>query len=276
RRKGRPVSVRGLAALAVALVLAAGPAGAQFTPNYRDTDLRQVVEAVGAVTGRNFLLDTRVRNINVTFLTNTPLSEDALYEAFLTMLSMNNLVAIDDGEFTRIVPDAAARTLPSPVDADFREALVTQVMRVNNVSANQIVPALRPLMGQQAHLVALPNSNVLVLVDRLSNVERLMSIIEVMDRDAEQDIEVIRLEHTFAGDVVRTLTAMAQGAQAATGGLPPVQLQAHERTNSVLLSGSQAERLRYRALIAFLDEPVQGGCDTNVNFLRYADAEELA
>jgi len=268
--------VRGLAALAVALVLAAGPAGAQFTPNYRDTDLRQVVEAVGAVTGRNFLLDTRVRNINVTFLTNTPLSEDALYEAFLTMLSMNNLVAIDDGEFTRIVPDAAARTLPSPVDADFREALVTQVMRVNNVSANQIVPALRPLMGQQAHLVALPNSNVLVLVDRLSNVERLMSIIEVMDRDAEQDIEVIRLEHAFAGDVVRTLTAMAQGAQAATGGLPPVQLQAHERTNSVLLSGSQAERLRYRALIAFLDEPVQGGGDTTVHFLRYADAEELA
>ena len=269
--------MRGLAvALAVALVLAAGPAGAQFTPNYRDTDLRQVVEAVGAVTGRNFLLDTRVRNINVTFLTNTPLSEDALYEAFLTMLSMNNLVAIDDGEFTRIVPDAAARTLPSPVDADFREALVTQVMRVNNVSANQIVPALRPLMGQQAHLVALPNSNVLVLVDRLSNVERLMSIIEVMDRDAEQDIEVIRLEHAFAGDVVRTLTAMAQGAQAATGGLPPVQLQAHERTNSVLLSGSQAERLRYRALIAFLDEPVQGGGDTTVHFLRYADAEELA
>src|SRR5690606_38916912 len=91
-----------------------------------------------------------------------------------------------------------------------------------------------------------------------------------------QDIEVIRLEHAFAGDVVRTLTAMAQGAQAATGGLPPVQLQAHERTNSVLLSGSQAERLRYRALIAFLDEPVQGGGDTTVHFLRYADAEELA
>src|SRR5690606_17224506 len=97
-----------------------------------------------------------------------------------------------------------------------------------------------------------------------------------MDREAEQDIEVIRLEHAFAGDVVRTLTAMAQAAQAATGGPPPVQLQAHERTNSVLLSGAQNERLRYRALIAFLDEPVQGGGDTRVHFLRYADAEELA
>src|SRR5690606_16229312 len=97
-----------------------------------------------------------------------------------------------------------------------------------------------------------------------------------MDRDAEQDIEVIRLEHAFAGDVVRTLTAMAQGAQAATGGMPAVQLQAHERTNSVLLSGSQAERLRYRGLIAFLDEPGQGGGDTRVHYLRYADAENLA
>ena len=264
-----------LAALA-ALVLAAYPAYAQFTPNYRDTDLREVIDAVGAVTGRNFLLDQRVRNINVTFLTNTPLSAEALYEAFLQMLAMNGFVAVPEGEFISIVPDTAARTLASPAEADERGALVTQVARVENVSAAQIVPVLRPMMGQSAHMTALPNSNVLVLVDRQSNIDRLLSIIDVMDREAEQDIEVIRLEHAFATDVVRTLTAMAQGAQAASGGVPPVQLQAHERTNSVLLSGSETERLRYRALIAFLDEPVQGGGDTRVHFLRYADAEELA
>src|SRR5690606_37638691 len=119
-RKGRKLSaatasgrLTRLVAL-VALALAASPVRAQFTPNYRDTDLRTVIEAIGQITGRNFLVDPRVRNINVTFLTNTPLSADALYEAFRTMLSMNGLVDIDDGEFVRIVQDVNMRTLPSP------------------------------------------------------------------------------------------------------------------------------------------------------------------
>src|SRR5690606_16270646 len=121
----------------------------------------------------------------------------------------------------RIVQDVNMRTLPSPATADDREALVTQVVRVDNINAAQVVPILRPLMGQASHMTAMPNSNVIIMVDRLANVQRLVDIIDAMDREAEQDIEVIRLEHAFASDVVRTLSAMAQAAQATTGGPPP-------------------------------------------------------
>src|SRR5690606_12566305 len=187
-------------------------AGAQYTPNCKDTDLRTVIAAISEVTGRNFLLDSRVTG-RVTFLTSTPLSEEALYEAFLTMLEMNQFVAIPDGEFIRIVPDANSRTLPSPTTADERGALVTQVVGVDNVNAAQLVAVLRPMLGQSAHLTALQNSNMLVIVDRLANVERIVDVIDAMDREAAQDIEVIRLEHAFAGDVVRTLSTTAQATQ---------------------------------------------------------------
>src|SRR5690606_33881483 len=280
--KDRPVSpstaFRRTACLAAILFfLAAAPAGAQqqFTLNFRDTDLRQVIETVGELTGRNFLPDPRVRG-TVTLISNTPMSLDSVYEAFLTMLSINGFVTIDDGEFTRIVADQTARQLPSPTSAAEREALVTQVVRVDNVSATALVPILRPMQAQYAHLTAIPNSNLLVIVDRKSNVHRLIEVREAGDRQMVEDVEVIRLNHAFAGEVVQTLSAVAQASAAAAGGAPGVQIVADERTNSVLLSGTAQARLRYRALVAYLDEPVEGGGDTRVRYLNYADAEELA
>src|SRR5690606_37454692 len=179
-------------------------------------------------------------------------------------------------EFTRIVADQTARQLPSPTSAAEREALVTQVVRVENVSATALVPILRPMQAQYAQLTAVPNSNLLVIVDRKSNVDRLIEVIEAVDREMVEDVEVIRLNHAFAGEVVQTLSAVAQASAAAAGGAPGVQIVADERTNSVLLSGTAQARLRYRAPVAYLDEPVEGGGDTRVRYLNYADAEELA
>src|SRR5690606_18826912 len=248
--------------------------GQALTPNYRDTDLRQVVEAVGAVTGRNFLVDPRVR-AQVSLFSNTPMSPEDFYEAFLATLSVHGFVAIDSGEITRIVPDANARQLAGPMDPSAAEDIITQVVQLNNVAAPQVVPVLRPLQPQYAHLAALQASNMLVIVDRAANVDRLMNIIRRMDRAGQEDIEVIRLENAFAGEVVQTLTTLNQAAQAA-GGAPMVQAIADDRTNSVLLSGSEAGRMRFRGLIAYLDEPSQTGGDSRVRYLNYADAEQLA
>ena len=81
-------------------------AGQQIMPNYRDADLRQVVEAVGVVTGRNFLVDPRVTG-EVTFLSYTPMTPESFYEAFLATLSVHGYVAMESGDVVRIVPDAA-------------------------------------------------------------------------------------------------------------------------------------------------------------------------
>lgn len=246
----------------------------QIMPNYREADIRQVIEAVGEVTGRNFLVDPRV-NANVTLLSFSPMSADAFYQAFLATLQVHGFAAIDSGEVIKIVQDANARMLPSGPDDGEGDAYVTQTVALENIGAAQLVPILRPLMAQSAHLAAHQTSNMLILADRAANVQRMLNIIARMDQAGDEEIEVIRLENASANEVVRMLTALNQ-ATAAAGGAPAAQIAADERTNSVLVSGSLNNRLRYRALVAHLDSPNEEGGDTRVRYLNYADAEELA
>lgn len=250
---------------------------ATITPNYKDADIRQIIEAVGEVTKKNFIIDTRV-NAKVTMLSSTPMSADAFYEAFLSILAVHGFVAIPTGDIIKIVPDATARQFAGPIGTDNAagaDDIVTQVLQVQNVGAAQLVPILRPLIPQYGHLAAHPGSNMLIISDRASNVTRMVNIIRRIDQSNDEDIEVIRLEHASAAEIVRIMTALTQQPRA--DGAPVLtSLVADARTNSVLIGGDKSERLRLRALIAHLDTPLEDGGDTQVRYLRYADAEDLS
>ena len=118
-----------------------------ITPNYRDADIRQIVEAVGEVTGKNFILDPRIQ-AKVTMLSSTPMSPEAFYEAFLSILEVNKYVAITTGDIVKIIPDASARQYSGLLSTEgaASEDIVTQVVQVRNVGAAQLVPILRPLI----------------------------------------------------------------------------------------------------------------------------------
>ena len=262
-----------LATLMAAIRIGAQQPGPQIMPNYREADLRQVIEAVGEVTGRNFLVDPRVTG-QVTFLSYSPMSPEAFYEAFLATLQIHGFIAVESDNVTRIVPDATARIHPGLTAETAGDRVVTQVVQLTNVGAAQLVPILRPLIPQFGHLAAHPGSNTLIIVDRGSNVDRMLSIIGRMDQDSDEEIEVIRLENASAGEVVAMLAALDQGA--VTEGIPAMQIAADDRTNSILLSGPIDRRLRYRALIAHLDTPSGEAGNTQVRYLNYASAEDLA
>jgi len=247
-----------------------------ITPNYRDADIRQIVEAVGEVTGKNFILDPRIQ-AKVTMLSSTPMSPDAFYEAFLSILEVNKYVAITTGDIVKIIPDASARQYSGLLSTDgaASEDIVTQVIQVRNVGAAQLVPILRPLIPQYGHLAAHPGSNMLIISDRAANVERMMRIIRRIDQSNDEEIEIVPLEHASATEVVRVLTALTQAPRA--DGLPvTTSLVADARTNSILIGGDKSGRLRLRTLVAHLDTPLEAGGDSRVRYLRYADAEELA
>ncbi|MCH7853160.1 MAG: type II secretion system secretin GspD [Proteobacteria bacterium] len=247
-----------------------------ITPNYVGAELRAIVQAVSAVTGKNFIIDPRVR-AEVTMLSSTPMTPDAFYAAFLSILQVHGFVAITSGDIIKIVPDASARQYPSYTNTDGTagDDIVTQVIQVHNVGAAQLVPILRPLVPQYGHLVAHPGSNMLIISDRAGNVKRLLSIIRRIDQSNDEDIEVVPMANASATDIVRVLTALTQSPRA-DGAPVTINLVADARTNSVLIGGDKSERLRLRALIAHLDTPLEDGGDTQVRYLRYADAEELA
>ncbi len=283
-----------LAATSLALLLALGtavltvPATATaqsqaqgtITPNYKDADLSQIIEAVSAVTGKNFIVDPRVK-AQVTMLSATPMTPAAFYEAFLSILQVHGFVAVPSGDTIKILPDANARQipgndLPSRVSSTSDE-IVTQVVAVKNVSAAQLVPILRPLIPQYGHLAAYPASNMLIISDRASNVNRIMRIIQRIDQQGDEEVDVITLQHASAAEVVRVVNSLYSGGAAAEGaGMPSVKVIADDRTNSVLVSGETSQRLRLKTLIAHLDTPLEAGGDTQVRYLNYADAEKIA
>jgi general secretion pathway protein D len=254
--------------------------GATITPNYKDADLSQIIQAVSEVTGKNFIIDPRV-NAKVTMLSSTPMSADAFYQAFLSVLQVYGYVAVPAGKVIKIVPNTDARQLPSldlPANvSSTSDEMVTQIITMKNISAAQLVPLLRPLIPQSGHLAAYPNGNMLIISDRASNVARIMRIIERMDESGEEPIEVIALRNASATEVVRTINQLNGGAAGGGGeGGAPVKVVADERTNSVLISGEKSLRLKVKALVLDLDTPRAGGGDTQVRYLLYADAEKLA
>jgi general secretion pathway protein D len=248
-----------------------------ITPNYKEADIRQIVEAVGAVTDKNFIIDPRV-NAKVTMLSTTPMSPEAFYEAFLAILEVHQLAAMQSGDIIKIIPNATARQYAGPMgtgNAAGADDIVTQVIQVQNVGAAQLVPILRPLIPQFGHLAAHPGSNMLIISDRAANVNRMISIIRRIDLSSDDDIEVVPLQHASSSEIVRVLTALTQQPRA-DGAPVSTSLVADARTNSVLIGGDKTDRLRLRTLIAHLDTPLEDGGDTQVRYLRYADAEELA
>src|ERR1700738_641447 len=282
--KLRAAAVLALAALLVSVTLPAAPQvknqdGPTITPNYKDADLSQIIQAVSEVTGKNFIIDPRV-NAKVTMLSATPMSPAAFYEAFLSVLQVYGYVAVPAGKVIKIVPNTDARQLPAndlPRNvSSTSDEIVTQIISMKNVSAAQLVPILRPLIPQYGQLAAYAAGNMLIISDRASNVSRIVRIVQRMDESGDEPIEVIALHNAGAADVVRIVNSINQGAQGAEGAAAAAKIVADERTNSVLLTGEKSQRLKIKALIINMDTPLATGGDTQVRYLRYADAEKIA
>ncbi len=269
--------------ITLAVMLAAGLAQARnddasITLNLKDADIVEVIAMVSEVTGRNFVVDQRVR-ARVTVISAKPLSAEALYQTFLSVLQVHGFVAVESGEVIRIVPEATGRHVGS---ADIAQPftrpddeIVTQVIEVQNVPAAQLVPVLRPLLPQFGTVAAFGPSNMLIVSDRAGNVDRVVAIVRRIDLAGDQEVEVIRLQHASASEMVRLMQALMQGQQRGEGMSAP-SLVADERTNSVLLGGDRTQRLRLRALLAHLDTPLESDGATQVVYLRYGDAESIA
>ncbi len=248
------------------------------TLNLKDADIRVLIDTVSAITGKNFIIDPRVK-AKVTVVSSKPMGSVALYQVFLSILQVHGFSAVQTGHVIKIVPDVNAKQGPvhiaSKRSPGAGDQLVTRVIQIENVPAAQLVPILRPLIPQQGQLAAYQPSNILLISDRAANVARLVQIIKRIDRPDQDDIEVVRLEHAPASDVARTLTTLLR--KDAKGASMPGQamITADERTNSILIGGDKATRLRLRSIIAHLDTPLDSGGDTQVIFLKYARAEEM-
>ena len=256
------------------------PAEHSLTLNFKDADIRAFISAVADLTHQNFVVDPRVQG-RVTVISSAPTDPDDLYEVFLSILKVHGFTAVRKNGMTKIVPEMLAKQDATPTisPGSLRqgEEIVTGVIPIHFVSAAELVPILRPLLPQDSHMAATVGTNVLIVADSAANVKRMVEIVNKLDIDTTQGIDIVRLEYASAQDVATLLEALTTKARGASppSGEAMAAFSADERTNSILLSGSPQQKLRFRALIASLDTPAGETDAIKVLYLKYATAEDL-
>ncbi|WP_081409802.1 type II secretion system secretin GspD [Acinetobacter seifertii] len=247
--------------------------------NLRDADLTAFINEVADITGKNFAVDPRVRG-NVTVISNKPLNKDEVYDLFLGVLNVNGVVAIPSGNTIKLVPDSNVKNSGIPYDSRNKvrgDQIVTRVIWLENTNPNDLIPALRPLMPQFAHMAAIAGTNALIVSDRAANIYQLENIIRNLDGTGQNDIEAINLQSSQAEEIITQLEAMsATGASKDFNGAR-IRIIADNRTNRILVKGDPGTRKRIRHIIEMLDVPSAdrlGGL--KVFRLKYASAKSLS
>ncbi|MDG1389314.1 MAG: type II secretion system secretin GspD [Halioglobus sp.] len=269
-----------LLTLLLSLALPSGHLLAQdFTVNLKETDIQELIKFVAEVTGTTIVVDPAVKG-KVKVVSSKPVSKDELYDLFLSILDVHGYTAVRSGGVVRVIQSKDARSSPVSVADDGprgSDEYMTQVIRLDNISAAKLIPVLRPLVPQQAHMAAYAPSNAIIISDVSANIDRIKDIIQRMDRSAVQKTDIIKLRYAVADDVVAMLDKLNKSEAKQSGGAEPeVLLVADSRTNSVLVSGDEMERARMSQLIKHLDTPLEQSGNVRVVYLEYAEAKEIA
>jgi len=256
--------------------------------NFVNADLEAAVRAIGQYTGRQFVIDPRVRG-TLTLVTERPVTKQQAYEQLLAALRLQGFTIVEparsDG-IVRIVPEADAklqggRVVVPATTTPRGDQVVTQVFRLQYESATSLVPVLRPLIAPNNTISAYPANNTLVITDYAENLRRIARIIEAIDGPGAAESEMVQLKHGLAVEVAtianRVLDEGARAAGQATDSGQRVQIMAEPRTNSLILRAASPSRMALaKQLIDRLDRPSLTAGDINVVYLRNAEAVKLA
>ncbi len=247
--------------------------------NLQDADILSVINEVALETGKNFVVDPRVSG-KISLISSKPIKPDEVYSLFLSVLELLGYSAIPSGNVVKIVPNIESSefatrvaTAQAPGKGD---EVVVRVIQLENVSANQLIPVIRPMLPQWSNVSSYTPGNTLILLGRAANLQRIANVIRSVDKASDSNIDVVTLRQASASQMATVLSNLQNNARMG-GDAAQVSIAADERSNSILLSGNKFSRLRMRLLISQLDAPassVQG--NTEVVYLRYLKAKELA
>lgn len=257
------------------------------TLNFLNADIEGVVKVVSEITGKNFLLDPKVKG-TISILSSRPMPRAVVYDVFLSALRLQGFAAVEDRGIVKIIPEADAKLHSSPTRgpgdraASGGDRIETRVFTLQHESAVLLLPSLRPLIAPGNAITAYQGSNTLVITDYANNLQRIAKIIDAIDKPGTGDPVAIPLQHASAIDVavtVNRLFAEATPAQSAAATDPTQRFAvvADARSNSLLVRSGDPSRLaRLYKLVEMLDSPTNAGGNIHVVYLKNAEAVKLA
>lgn len=268
-----------LLVLALLVPAVAGNQGRTWTINLKDADLGEFITQVSRISGRNFVVDPRVKG-RVTVISSAALDADGVYELFQSVLRVHGFAAVPAGDVVRIVQQTLAKQSASGQDFDPTsdgELMVTRVIPATNVASSELVKILRPLIPQYSHVASVDQPNVVILSDHAENIRRMEAIIREIDVAQDDTVSVIPLEEAWVENMVELLQALAPNQIGRNASGPQaVQVVANARNNSLVLRGNPTAIAELRVLIKQLDQPATVLGSTQVFRLSHGSAEQLA
>ncbi len=276
RHAGRPalwLAVPLLTTLAV-------PAWAQtWKINLLNADINAFVSEVADITGKNFAVDPRVKG-TVTVISNKALDKDQVYQLFEGVLNVNGVVAIPSGNTIKLVPDVNAKQSGVPFDLRAKvrgDNVVTRVIWLENTNPNDLVPALRPLLSQFAHLAAVPGTNALIVSDRAQSIDQLAEMVRSLDGTGQDQLDIIQLKETSVDDIVNQIESLIATSTNKEVRGSRLRIIADSRSNRLLIKGDDRARTRIKNLVAQLDvAPISTLNNMRVFHLKNASAKTMA
>lgn len=251
------------------------------TLNMKDADITTFITDIGQMTGKAFIIDPRVKG-KVTIVSQHPMTQDEVYHVFISTLNVHGFTAVKANGITKIVPISNVKKdvmkFANSSKPGHGDEYVTRVLRLDQVSAQEILPLVKPMMAKEEHLVAYTPSNVLIVIGRADNVQRIVKLIKRIDTASNESVEIIALKYAAAADVVRMLKQIDKSVTGKKE-VPEriTKYVADERTNSILLSGEAAARVRIKNVITQLDSPLKSDTgNIKVIYLHNAKAVEVA
>ena len=242
-------------------------APADIVVNMRGIDIAQVAEQISRLTGRTLILDPNVKG-DVTVTSAAPLSPSGVWELFQSVLRANGFAAVRSGRAWRIIPQAAAvRDGGVPRRGAGGQELVTRMIRLANVPADDAARIARPLVASFGSVEPLKSPNAIVVTDYADNVSRIESLVRSLDGGGGSSFAVIPLENGNAAEVAAALSGVMGDNGAQVAGDP--------RSNSVIVRGTPASVAEARRMVAGMDKPGGATPITRMFRLNYADAESV-
>lgn len=254
---------------------------AEYMPNFKDTDINEFINIVGKNLERTIIVDPNVRG-KISVRSYDMLDEEQYYQFFMNVLQVYDFAVVEmPSGILKVVRSKDAKTSNIPVveganrDGD---EMITRVVPVYNVPVRELAPILRQLNDQAGggNVVSHDPSNVMMLTGRAAVVNRLVEIIERVDRAGDEEVEIVKLRYASASEMVRIIDSInkSQG-KASTGDKSEPRVVADDRTNSVIVSGDEKARQRLITLIQRMDQELETNGNTRVLFLNYAKADDL-
>ncbi|ELV7508512.1 GspD family T2SS secretin variant ExeD [Aeromonas veronii] len=273
-----------LATIAAALMMAGSAWATEYSASFKNADIEEFINTVGKNLNKTIIIEPSVRGkINVR--SYDLLNEEQYYQFFLSVLDVYGFAVVPmDNGVLKVLRSRDAKTSAIPVvdgsNPGMGDEMVTRVVPVRNVSVRELAPLLRQLNDNAGggNVVHYEPSNVLLITGRAAVVNRLVEVVNRVDRAGDQDVDIIKLKFASAGEMVRLVTNLnkdgnPQGGTASL--LLSPKVVADERTNSVVVSGEPKARARIIQMVRQLDRDLQSQGNTRVFYLKYGKAKDM-